>query len=68
LSCPVREIEPAPAGNPKEIVMKGLIKSLALAIIASTVLTTIGCNTMEGAGKDTQKAGEAIQDTADRNK
>ena len=48
--------------------MKGLIKTLALAVIASTVLTTIGCNTMEGAGKDTQKAGEAIENTADRNK
>ncbi len=26
------------------------------------------CNTMEGAGKDTERAGEKIQDTAQRNK
>ena len=35
---------------------------LAVAFILS------GCNTIEGAGKDTQKAGESIEHAADKNK
>jgi predicted small secreted protein len=47
----------------KEIVMylKLIAASLALAFFA-------GCNTMEGAGKDIQKGGEAIQNSADKHK
>lgn len=41
---------------------------LALAVLCGISLGIIGCNTMEGAGKDTQRAGEKIQDSADRNK
>ncbi|HET9652678.1 MAG TPA: entericidin A/B family lipoprotein [Usitatibacter sp.] len=28
----------------------------------------VGCNTMEGVGKDVKKGGEAIEKAADRNK
>lgn len=28
-------------------------------------LAVVGCNTVEGAGKDMEKAGEAIRDSAD---
>ena len=41
---------------------------LALAVLFGLSLGMIGCNTMEGAGKDTQRAGEKLQDSADRNK
>lgn len=37
---------------------------LALTVIASLGLS--GCNTMHGLGKDTEKAGEKIQEEADK--
>lgn len=37
---------------------------LALALVVAGALT--GCNTMEGLGKDTEKAGEKIQEKASR--
>lgn len=37
--------------------------ALALAIVAALVLA--GCNTVKGAGKDIESAGEAVQDAAD---
>ncbi len=40
-----------------------LICLLVLAL--GTVAFSVGCNTMEGAGKDVQATGEAIQDGAD---
>lgn len=45
-----------------------IVRVLALALMTSTLLGVIGCNTMEGAGKDTERAGEKIQDAAERNK
>ncbi len=36
---------------------------LAIAILAAVAMS--GCNTVEGAGKDVESAGEAIQDAAD---
>lgn len=36
---------------------------LLVAILAA--LSVSGCNTVEGAGKDMESAGEAIQDAAD---
>lgn len=37
-----------------------------LALLVSTTLVALvaGCNTVEGAGKDVEKAGEAVQDAA----
>lgn len=37
-----------------------------LAVLAAllTVLTLAGCNTIQGAGRDLQKAGEKIEDAA----
>lgn len=40
--------------------MKKLIAVLVLISIAGL----IGCNTIEGAGKDIQRGGEAVSDTA----
>lgn len=40
--------------------MKELITVLVLISIAGL----IGCNTIEGAGKDIQRGGEAVSDTA----
>lgn len=49
--------------------MNRFINTLALAVIASVLLgASIACNTMAGAGKDTQDAGKAIENTADNNK
>ncbi len=38
---------------------------LAVALLA---FFTVGCNTMQGAGKDIERGGEKIQDSAERNK
>ena len=42
----------------EEIAMKLLL------IMLATVAALIGCNTMEGAGKDIEKAGDKIQEKA----
>jgi predicted small secreted protein len=41
---------------------------LALIALAIVVPQLSGCNTMQGAGKDIENAGEAIQDEAEENK
>ncbi len=42
------------------------MKTLA-AILAATVLSFVaGCNTMEGAGKDVQAGGRAVERAADK--
>jgi entericidin A len=43
--------------------MKRNLAILLLALFAATMLG--GCNTIEGAGKDIEKAGEEVQDAAD---
>jgi predicted small secreted protein len=49
--------------------MKSLICKATL-VLAAAFLTfnSFGCNTTEGAGKDVERAGEKIQDAADKNK
>ena len=43
--------------------MKRNLAILLLALFSATLLG--GCNTIEGAGKDIEKAGEEVQDAAD---
>ena len=49
--------------------MKSVICKTTL-IVASALLAfnALGCNTVEGAGKDTENLGESVQHAADRNK
>lgn len=42
-------------------------KFLVLVLIGGYGLALGGCNTMRGVGKDTEEAGEKIQESADRN-
>jgi len=45
--------------------------TMKLGILMMTLLFTLGltgCNTMAGAGKDIQKGGEKIEDSAEKNK
>jgi predicted small secreted protein len=39
---------------------------LAVAVLAVWVVVLAGCNTMQGLGKDVEKAGEAIQRKANK--
>ena len=39
------------------------MKRLGLFVLTVSVLYLSGCNTMQGLGKDVEKAGEAIQRT-----
>jgi predicted small secreted protein len=48
--------------NPEETVMKKIV----LILIAVGVLA--GCNTVAGVGKDVEKAGEVVQDAANKKK
>ncbi|MGN6371198.1 MAG: entericidin A/B family lipoprotein [Phycisphaerae bacterium] len=41
---------------------------VALAVLFGMGLFITGCNTVEGAGKDTKNAGQSIENAADRNK
>jgi predicted small secreted protein len=43
-----------------------MMRSLIAAIC--TMLFLVGCNTMEGVGKDMEAAGDAIEDSAKDNK
>lgn len=38
-----------------------------LFCITLLIILTTGCNTLEGAGRDIQKAGEALESSADSN-
>ncbi|MDO8315114.1 MAG: entericidin A/B family lipoprotein [Rugosibacter sp.] len=49
--------------------MKKIFASLlATLFLASTVLTLSACNTVEGAGKDIEKGGQAIKNEANEHK
>ena len=41
---------------------------LSAALLASTAAILAGCNTFEGAGKDIQQGGKAIEDKANEHK
>jgi predicted small secreted protein len=52
-----------------EIEMKNVIcKGLFLVAASFLTLQSFGCNTVEGAGKDTENLGESVQKAADKNK
>jgi predicted small secreted protein len=40
---------------------------LALALLTGSISTLTACHTVEGAGKDIQDAGQAVEDAADDN-
>lgn len=44
--------------------MFNTLKFMSLVIIASFGLSLSGCETMEGAGKDIENAGQSVQDAA----
>lgn len=43
----------------------GRLAGAAAVAIALAAIALAGCNTVEGAGKDVQKVGEAVEDAAD---
>jgi len=47
----------------KQSALKRIAALLMVALFSSSVLTA--CNTMAGAGKDVQKAGEKVEDKAE---
>ncbi len=49
--------------------LKKLVSStLATAFVLSAFATLAGCNTIQGAGKDVERAGEKVQQEAAENK
>lgn len=47
--------------------MKNFLKCICVLGLLALVLSTVpSCNTTKGAGKDIEKAGDAIKDSADR--
>ncbi len=44
--------------------MKNVFRSVLMVAAACVVLQLTGCNTVEGAGKDAERAGEKVQDVA----
>jgi len=45
---------------------QSVVKLTALITLLLGAIAFTGCNTMEGAGKDIEKAGEKIQNAADK--
>ena len=45
--------------------MRQLLQLLMVSLVLAALTVLIGCNTIEGAGKDVESAGEAIQNAAD---
>lgn len=46
-----------------------MLKRIVCILVALGGLSALaGCNTMEGAGKDIERAGQGIHDSAERNK
>jgi len=45
-----------------------MLKKLAAVVLIGGVLGLVGCNTMSGAGKDIQAGGEALENSAEKNK
>ena len=43
-----------------------LFKTLIIALVVSAAGSLAACNTIHGAGKDVERAGEAVQRGADR--
>jgi entericidin A len=41
-----------------------MLKTAMLTLLAVAVLVLVGCNTIEGRGKDVQKAGEGIENVS----
>ena len=49
--------------------MKNHPKTLSLLLLATlSALLNSGCNTIHGAGKDIEKAGDKIQESADKHR
>lgn len=40
------------------------MKSLFAMLLSAVLVTLCGCNTIEGAGRDLERGGEKVQDTA----
>lgn len=40
------------------------MRKLIVLAVAAAALTTAACNTVQGMGRDTQAAGEAVEDAA----
>lgn len=45
-----------------------MIKKIVYCLCMSAIVLLTACNTMSGAGKDIQKGGEAIENSADKHK
>jgi entericidin B len=50
------------------IMMRKLLSTVVLGAFLAGLVGLTGCNTMKGAGKDIQKGGEKLENSADRNK
>ncbi|AYG94838.1 entericidin A/B family lipoprotein [Brevundimonas naejangsanensis] len=44
------------------------MRKLIILALAATALTTAACNTIQGVGKDTKAAGQAVEDAAKEGK
>jgi predicted small secreted protein len=54
--------------NGATIMMRKLLSAVLLGTFVAGLLGMAGCNTMAGAGKDVQRGGQKLEDSADRNK
>jgi entericidin A len=46
--------------------MEAMMRKIAMILMALSAVLLVGCNTMQGFGKDMEKAGSAIQRKAEK--
>ncbi|MDR3395448.1 MAG: entericidin A/B family lipoprotein [Parasulfuritortus sp.] len=47
--------------TPKKLIILGVVKLVLIAVAFGVVYSMYGCNTVQGVGKDIEKAGSAIE-------
>lgn len=57
-------LTPSPEAH-EESYMSRQVRALSSIVLLAVFAAIVACNTVEGAGKDVENAGEAVQDAAD---
>lgn len=52
------------SGLKQELRMNKFVKWIGVGVVSLAAITVTGCNTIQGAGQDIEKAGKTIEDAA----
>ncbi len=66
--CLHSRVEFLPTSSIHRLLEKHMTRIATILAILALPILVAACNTMEGAGQDIQKGGQALENTADRHK